>query len=653
MKLRLDERKFLYDEWIVTNGLGGYACGSVTGIPMRKYHSLLMASLNAPFGRTSLLNYVEDQIILPDNRRIDLSQLRTKNKIDPEPYNIEVMIKPNFAIWTYTFDHIKLDKRIWMAHGQNTVYIRYHLIAGSEPISIKWRPFFHFRSAEESVSKNPDFIYEIHAMERGYEIKQNPFPTLRLHNEKHPPFTLDHQKKEDVYYELEERRGYDCYGSLTSPGFFQHTLSPHDKTTFIASTEEWDILEAMHTEEALVAEWQRQKGILKAAKSQNYSPNLSELFLSADQFVITPIGREKDAIRLKAIGEEARSIIAGYPWFTDWGRDTMISLEGLTLTTGRHHIAHAILRTFAYYIRDGLIPNMFPDGQNEGLYHTADATLWFFHAVDRYLSFTHDEDFLEYMIPRFQQIIDHHVKGTKFGIKVDDDGLLSQGQEGYQLTWMDAKVGDWVVTPRRGKTVEINALWYNALKLMELWTGKTSEIAQKCFESFNREFWYEEEGYLYDLIGLYNKKDSALRPNQIFALSLRFPVLKEERWKEVVDTVKKELLTTYGLRTLSRSHSDFKAYYEGNVWARDAAYHQGTVWPWLIGHFIDAWLKVYPERDEEAKSFLDGIERHTASECIGSIGEIFDAADPYHARGCFAQAWSVAEFIRAYAKLYG
>lgn len=651
-KLSENVSQFLQDEWLITNGLGGYACGSISGVPMRKYHGLLISSLRAPFGRAVMLNFIEDVLII-GNEEFPLTVLKTKYNREVDFPNIEFNLESHLPVWTYYIKDFVLEKKIWMSHAQNTVYVSYHLISGSEAASIKWRPFFHFRTTEQSVAANETFVYNVHTYDGGYEISQNPFPCVRLLNETRPPFTIDLKTIENVYYEIEEQRGYECYGSLTSPGFFLSSLQPQERTTFIASTESWNVLEAMTTEESLIGELQRQKGILKAAKPLLYSKTLSQLILAADQFIITPLSREKDVIRLKAIGEDVKSIIAGYPWFTDWGRDTMISLEGLTLTTGRPHIAHAILRTFAYYIHEGLIPNLFPDGQNEGLYHTSDATLWFFHAVDRYVTLTKDEDFLEYMIPKFQQIINYHIKGTLFGIKVSKNGLLSQGQEGYQLTWMDAKVENWVVTPRRGNAVEINALWYNALKLMEYWTGKPIEIAKTCYNSFNELFWYEQGGYLYDVINEENVKDISLRPNQVLSISLRFPVLKNEYWKSVVDLVKKELVTQYGLRTLSNSHPDFKSNYEGDIWARDAAYHQGTVWPWLIGPFIDAWLKVYPDKIEEAKSFLKGIEQHIDEHCIGSIAEIFDASDPYHAKGCFAQAWSVAEFLRAYVKVHG
>jgi predicted glycogen debranching enzyme len=337
----------------------------------------------------------------------------------------------------------------------------------------------------------------------------------------------------------------------------------------------------------------------------------------------------------------------------------MISLEGLTLTTGRFQEAAWILRTFAQYVRDGLIPNMFPEGRNEGLYHTADATLWFFHAVHRYVETTRDAETLSALLPILRDIVDHHLRGTRFGIAVDPaDGLLRQGQEGYQLTWMDAKVGDWVVTPRRGKAVEINALWYNALRLLEGWlrakeeTGAAETIANhaaRTRESFNRRFWNPRLNCLYDVVDGEQGDDPAIRPNQVFSISLTHPVLATERWETVMRVVEAELLTPVGLRSLSRGHKDYKPNYSGDLRSRDAAYHQGTVWAWLIGPFIDAWLKVHPNDEARARKFLDGFGPHLNEACVGSISEVFDAEAPFTPRGCIAQAWSVAEVLRCLA----
>jgi predicted glycogen debranching enzyme len=376
------------------------------------------------------------------------------------------------------------------------------------------------------------------------------------------------------------------------------------------------------------------------------------------------VGRREDTARARAAGDEIRSIIAGYHWFTDWGRDTMISLEGLTMTTGRQVEASYILRTFAHYIRDGLIPNMFPEGKTDGLYHTADATLWFFHALNQYLQRVDDEHLLEQLLPCLLDIVGHHLRGTHFNIHVDHkDGLLVQGQEGYQLTWMDAKVDDWVVTPRRGKAVEINALWYNALRLLEGWLrrfdrwGEADGIAghaAKAGRSFNKRFWNADSGFLFDVIdGENGRPDPSCRPNQLFAISLEHPILEQSRWESVVRVAKERLLTPVGLRSLAPGEKNYKPRYDGDLRSRDAAYHQGTVWAWLIGPFIDSWLRVYPDDLKTARGFLKGVQAHLNTACVGSISEIFDAEAPYTPRGCCAQAWSVAEVLRCYAKTSG
>jgi predicted glycogen debranching enzyme len=338
----------------------------------------------------------------------------------------------------------------------------------------------------------------------------------------------------------------------------------------------------------------------------------------------------------------------------------MISLEGLTLSTRRVREAGYILRTFAHYVRDGLIPNMFPDGQREGLYHTADASLWFFHALERYTIATGDDQTLRKLLPVLLDILEHHLRGTRFGIRIDpNDGLFTQGAEGYQLTWMDAKVGDWVVTPRRGKAVELNALWYNAVCLAHTWTqqyGGGGDLdlaghAQQARESFNRRFWYEQGGYLYDVVDGEHGDDPSCRPNQVFAISLPHPVLERDRWEPVMTVVRERLLTPAGLRSLAPGETDYKSRYYGDLRARDAAYHQGTVWAWLIGPYIDAALKL-PGTDRQAlRDLLLSFDSHLEEACVGQISEVFDAEAPYVPRGCVAQAWSVAEVLRSWLKV--
>ena len=364
----------------------------------------------------------------------------------------------------------------------------------------------------------------------------------------------------------------------------------------------------------------------------------AELVLAADQFVIGATGREDKATRSYALGDEPRTVIAGYHWFTDWGRDTMISLEGLTLVTGRYAEARYILRTFSQYVRDGLIPNMFPERTDSGVYHTADATLWFFHAIDRYLAHTGDKTILGTMLPLLVSIIEHHVAGTLFGIGVDPhDGLLRQGSPDYPLTWMDAKVGDLIVTPRRGKAVEINALYYNALKLLAGWVREASgeraavpfdDRAAQVRSSFNRRFWHQGRGYLYDVLDGDTGDDLAFRPNQVFAISLPHPVLDPARWESVVTKVEERLLTPVGLRSLAPGEPDYKGRYFGDLRARDLAYHPGTVWAWLIGPMVDACMKVHPNKASEAHRFLAAFPAHLDEACVGSISEVFDAEPP-------------------------
>jgi predicted glycogen debranching enzyme len=464
------------------------------------------------------------------------------------------------------------------------------------------------------------------------------------------------------HFAIEEARGYASNGELWRPGTFSIELARASAATFSASTESWETLTAHSADEALHEEQRRRRRLLDRAVPSARSGVAAELVLAADAFVITPaVSRQDELPRARAADDDVRSVIAGYHWFTDWGRDTMISLEGLTLVTGRHEDAGYILRTFARYVREGLIPNLFPEGEKEGLYHTADATLWFFHALARYHESTQDDATLQSILPKLVDIFEHHVRGTRFGIGIDPaDGLLTQGAPGYQLTWMDAKVGDWVVTPRRGKAVELNALWYNALRLLERWlreageqrtAGRVASHADAAYHSFNRRFWYAQGGYLYDVVDGEEGDDPALRPNQIFAISLEHAVLDAARWRSVVDAVSAALLTPVGLRTLAPGHPNYDPCYDGDVRARDAAYHQGTVWPWLIGPFIDACLRLSPDEPESAQRLLAGFDAHLGEAGVGFVSEIFDAAPPFRPRGCIAQAWSVAEVLRSLVKL--
>jgi predicted glycogen debranching enzyme len=425
---------------------------------------------------------------------------------------------------------------------------------------------------------------------------------------------------------------------------------------FVVSTESWERLGAVGAADVRAAEIERRTGLLQhAACAQDTFA--AELALAADQFLIVPVSRAAEVMRTEAKGEAVRTIIAGYHWFTDWGRDSMISLEGLTLCTGRASEAAGILRAFAHHVRDGLIPNFFPEGEQAGLYHTADATLWFVHALDRYVRATRDQAMLADLLPVMDDIIDHHLAGTRFGIHVDADGLLTQGAEHYQLTWMDAKVGDWVVTPRRGKAVEINALWYNALRVVGRWmrdaghvdpADKCDHAADRAYAAFNARFWNAARHQLFDVIDGEHGDDAASRPNQVLAMALPHPVLAAERWPPVLEAARAVLVTPVGLRSLAPGSAEYCQKYFGDLRARDAAYHQGTVWAWLIGPFIDAWLRVHPEGHAEARAMLQGFVAHLSEAGVGSISEVFDAERPFTPRGCIAQAWSVAEVLRAW-----
>jgi predicted glycogen debranching enzyme len=630
-------------EWLVCNGLGGYASGTLGGVPTRRYHGYLIAALPNPAGRVMMLNSLAQHVKLPDGARVDLELA-------------EFALELGLPVWRYRGRGVVIERRLVMAYSHNTVALLYRLLEGG-PVRLELAPALQFRGHDEPVSTAVPEAYPLQAFGARIELAAPaPLPTLRfrLAGER-TTFVIEPALVPDIAYAIEESRGYASRGQLYTPGRFRGELAPGGQVTLIASTEGWETVQMLGPDELLSSELERRHRLLECAPACARTGPAAELVLAADQFVIRPAGRQEDKIRARVMGDEAWTVIAGYHWFTDWGRDTMISLEGLALATGRTAEAGSILRLFAHHVKDGLVPNMFPEGANEGLYHTADATLWFFHAIDRYVRASNDQRTLSQLLPVLRSIIEHHEKGTRFGIRVDpDDGLLRQGAPGYQLTWMDAKAGDWVVTPRRGKAVEINALWYNALRLMQGWLAAAGETvaadhmrasAERAEQSFNRRFWSDRLGYLYDVVDGEHGDDGACRPNQLFAISLPHPVLAPEKWKAVVDVVERELVTPVGLRSLSPHHPDFKPTYHGDLLTRDAAYHQGTVWSWLIGPYIDALLRVRPDKTQ-ARRALDGLMAHLGENCIGYISEVFDAEPPYTPGGCAAQAWGVAEALR-------
>jgi predicted glycogen debranching enzyme len=655
-------------EWLLGNGLGGYASGTLGGAPTRRYHGYLVAALPNPAARVMMLNSLAELIRMPDGRRIDLGWVGPRFEADGRQVRsdgcvplVDFRLELGLPVWRFVGHGLTIERRVVLSYTQNTTVILYRLVDGG-PARIELRPALQFRGHDDPVSTAIPSPYPMRAVGAQIELTAPaPLPPLRLHfTGDHTSFVIEPMAVPDIAYAIEESRGYASRGQLYSPGRFRADLipgpGPGGEAALVASTEAWETILPVSAREALAAEIDRRQRLLDAAPAAAQQGPAAELVLAADAFVIRPAGRHEDHVRARIAGHEAWTVIAGYHWFTDWGRDTMISLEGLTLATGRAAEAGAILRMFAHHIRDGLVPNMFPEGANEGLYHTADATLWFFHAIDRYVRASGDLRLRNQLLPALVEIIEHHQRGTRFGIHVDPtDGLLAQGAPGYQLTWMDAKAGDWVVTPRRGKAVEINALWYNALRLMQGWLGEAGDAAgaermqlaaERCFAAFNRRFWDAARGHLLDVIDGEHGDDPACRPNQLFAISLPNPVLETAFHRPVLETVSRELVTPFGLRSLSPRHPDFKPTYHGDLVTRDAAYHQGTVWSWLIGPYVDAVLRVFPDGQRMARQALDGLVAHLGENCIGYVSEVFNAEAPFAPGGCVAQAWGVAELLR-------
>jgi predicted glycogen debranching enzyme len=647
--------KLVDSEWLVTNGLGGYSSSTVAGGNTRRYHGILVAALPNPLGRMLMMARLDEAIAGASGARHEVNNAERAAEVIRD-----FRLEAGLPVWEFAWDGVVVEKRVWMPHGQNTTLVQYRLLEGKSA-SLELRPTLHFRGYEDSVDSPLPGEYRIETDNGAQRVTgDDRLPPLRMFVEDGKgEFVSDPRMQAELDFPVEAARGYAHRGTAWSPGYYRTVLRGDSDVVLVVSTERPDEIASLPSADARACEQERRRRLARAADARVQDRVGLELVLAADQFIITPAGRLKDATRAKAMGDEIRTVIAGYHWFTDWGRDTMISLEGLTLTTGRHREAAYILRTFAHYVRDGLIPNMFPDGSNQGLYHTADATLWFFHALERYLVNTNDEDMLVEMLPVMLEIIEAHEVGTNFGIRMDPaDGLLTQGAEGYQLTWMDAKVDGWVVTPRRGKAVEINALWHNALCNVAKWTeavrgapegARYADRAAKARESFNRRFWNPARGFLFDIIDGENGDSDLCRPNQVLAISLENPVLAREHWASVMKAVEEKLLTPVGLRSLAPGEPDYKSRYFGDLRTRDAAYHQGTVWGWLIGPYVDAWLKLHPGEGPRARQLLEGLVGHMGDFGVGSVAEVFDATEPYTPRGCIAQAWSVAEVLRCWS----
>ncbi|MGE5548706.1 MAG: amylo-alpha-1,6-glucosidase [Solirubrobacterales bacterium] len=624
-------------EWMVANGLGGYASGTLAGGVSRRHDGLLVSALDAPHGRTVMLDRIDE--------RLDGVSIFDRLQ--------EIRLERGLPVWRFALGETVIERRVVMPWRQNTVHLLYRVVKG-EAAALEIRPWFHIRHADWQVDQ-PLGPAAVTVEGDRIEVVHGAWPAVRL-IAPGAAVAFDDERTAEAVYPVETERGYLDHGPLWSPGTLTVPLQAGGGA-LSASTENWAVATALSPEEAWDAEQERRRRLIGRAHPALRSGPAALLAMAADAFVFTPRNRPELTARVNATGDQLCSIIAGYPWFNDWGRDTMISLEGLTLVTGRASEARDILRTFARYVKDGLIPDNIPDGPWPPVYHSADATLWFFHAVDRYLVATGDAETRDLLLPSLVSIIEAHRRGTLFNIGVDpEDGLLRQGAEGYQLTWMDAIVDDWVVTPRRGKPVEINALWHNALCVLARLLSETGDAegarraaadAARARASFNRRFWAADLGHLYDVIDGDPAEAPLCRPNQIFAVSLPHPVLEERYWPAVVDTVEARLLTPFGLRSLAPGTPGYRPRFGGDQRSRDGAYHQGTVWPWLLGAFIDARMKVRPHQGAEAMRILDGMQPHLGDYCIGTIGEVFDADPPHGPRGCTAQAWSVAEWLRA------
>ena len=637
----LEELKAL--EWLETNGLGGWASSTLCGANTRRYHGLLVVSLHPPVDRYVYLSRL-DETVACENKSYELSTRMYSGGVNPTGFRfLRRFCKKLFPTFEFEIPTeqgaIHLKKTIVTPHGENTVLIRYTLLSAPAHISLRLEPFVAARNCHTLshsngvINTNTDFSNSTLRLQ-----PYNGLPALKIFADK-ASFHPEPDWYFNFEYEVERYRGLDDQEDLFRYGFLERTLSVGESITIAATTEQAGV---KNTEKAFQNEQNRREALLKGLPHRDNVIDL--LALAADQFIVRR-------------GEQASTIIAGYHWFTDWGRDTMIALPGLCLATGRFEEAKKILTTFAQYVSEGMLPNTFPDADVEPEYNTVDATLWFFVAVHYYFAATNDEDFIRELYDKLLEIIDWHFRGTRFGIRVDSDGLLRSGEGNSQLTWMDARVGDWVVTPRHGKPVEVNSLWYNALMIThhlgtmlrrEERTAELMERAESLKTSFQTTFWNEELHCLYDCVDD-EFKDASIRPNQIFALSLPYPLLAGDKALSVLQTVKERLLTPVGLRSLDPAHRDYIERYGGDQLKRDGAYHQGTVWSWLIGPYLTALTRLRGDKGKaEAKEIVSEFMSHMYSVGVGTVSEIFDGATPNSARGCIAQAWGVGELLRAY-----
>ncbi len=644
-------------EWLVTNGLGGFASGTVAGTATRRYHGLLIAALTPPTGRTLLVSELDESVSYLGARYSLATNRWLSGFVSPSGYlQIEnFFLEGTKPVWQYALADALLEKRVWMKQGENTTYVQYMLVRASGPVELDAKVLVGYRDFH-GTTRAESFQMRNEPMEKGLRLTAFDGATPFYLKSAGASVEARQEWYRDFFLPAERERGLDDHEDRLYAAEFHARLGLGGSVTLIFTTEhgasldgEEARIEQSNHELKLFQAWQAKHAETCQTTAEDEPGWLWQLVLAADQFVV------KRAVPKDG---EGQSVIAGYPWFSDWGRDTMIALPGLTLSQGRPEVARRILHSFAQYVEAGMLPNHFPDGGGAPEYNTVDAGLWYFEAVRQYFEATHDLGLLSELYPVLAGMVDAHVRGTRYNIKVDPgDALLYAGGPGVQLTWMDVKIGDWVVTPRTGKAVEINALWINALHSMMGFSRALvkpgegyAKLAEKAARNFLR-FWNPERDCCYDVIdapGVGN--DPSLRPNQIFAVSLPFSPLGERQQRSVVDVVAQNLLTSHGLRSLAASEPGYKGKYGGGTRERDSAYHQGTVWAWLMGPFALAHFRVYGDR-EAAQSFLEPLGMTIHAGGLGTIGEIFGGDAPFPAAGCFAQAWSVAEVFRAWELL--
>ena len=637
-----------YNEWLATNGSGAFASGSVAGAVTRRYHAFLCAAIDGPQDRRVLVTKIEETVH-HHGKATALSTNFWPHEISPrgDQFLNHFALDP-LPRWSYgvpTDDGgIVIEKTVWMVPNQNISVARYELQSGSA-CELQVRAFLAPRSYHSQQRENADFDKHLQISADQSAVSMRPYDAMPpIHLASGGRFCADENWYRNFQWPIEAERGLDSSEDAFCPGYFCLSLQVGEPQFVVASTDAIDLASAASS---LVAVIETKR---KLASDDAESAG-GRLRLAADQFIV----RRADGLH---------TVLAGYPWFTDWGRDTMIALPGLCLTTKRFDIAASILRSFAGAMSQGMIPNRFPEGNETPDYNTVDGTLWFFHAVFQYGHISGDWQTVRELYPKLVESIEWHLAGTRFGIVADDDdGMLRAGDANSQLTWMDAKIGEVAFTPRSGKAVEIQALWFNALCEMASWgrcfddhntAAICTEWSRKVAGHFADAFWNEAENCLYDCVDD-NGKDGAIRPNQIFAVSLPHHLLDAPQQKSVVEVVQRELLTPVGLRSLSPRDSRYRGRYEGDAWQRDSAYHQGTVWGWLLGPFLEAYLTVHGADDEAAKAqvkaWLQPMIAHLDVAGLGSISEIFDGDVPHAPRGCYAQAWSVAETLRMWNRL--